>query len=586
MQRCCPARGRTRLPRPVVGVILALLACFGARADAIIRTQAMFADTIAEYYIEEDHVLLEMEIGAADLEAFRNLMPDEIYEGLGNPPRPLAERYSEFLEQDLVLTLEDGRPVPARILEMKPQPRVRRDEITGEPLPVAEGQEETVVFVRLRYPLIRRPATLTLGGRIPAGQAGVGFVVYHEGIAVNDFRYLGGAQTLTLDWVDPWYSRFESRALRRSYFAPMNGFLYVENFEVRKEIILRPKDLEGWLDLDLEGRETIPVEIQADLKLAVLEFLRKHHPVAIDGRPVESDYTRIDFLERTLKSSRVIDPPEELDLNGAMLGAIFVYLVEGLPQRVTMDWDLFSERVSQVPAAAVDQAGPLPSFLEPDFPVLEWQNFLKNPEIPTLTKLAPPPGLPARVLAALRWPGTILALVLAGWGVLGLRRSGRVPAGPFAAAFLLLLLTAGGFWAGRDVQVTGERARDLVGGVLHNVYRAFDYREEERIYDVLERSVDGDLLTEIYLEARRGLELASQGGARAKVKDVELVELEARPAEAGGVAATATWIVSGQVGHWGHLHQRKNRYRAALDIHPLDGTWKLTGIEILEEERI
>ena len=56
-------------------------------ADAIVRTQAMFASTIAEYYVEEDRIRLELEIGAADLEAFRNLLPDEIYQKLGHPSR-------------------------------------------------------------------------------------------------------------------------------------------------------------------------------------------------------------------------------------------------------------------------------------------------------------------------------------------------------------------------------------------------------------------------------------------------------------------------------------------------------------------
>ena len=46
---------------------------------------------------------------------------------------------------------------------------------------------------------------------------------------------------------------------------------------------------------------------------------------------------------------------------------------------------------------------------------------------------------------------------------------------------------------------------------MSNVYRAFDFRDEERIYDVLERSVHGGLLTDIYLETRRGLEIRNQG---------------------------------------------------------------------------
>ena len=67
--------------------------------------------------------------------------------------------------------------------------------------------------------------------------------------------------------------------------------------------------------------------------------------------------------------------------------------------------------------------------------------------------------------------------------------------------------------------VSDQDAREIVGDLLRNVYQAFDYREEERIYDVLAHSVSGDLLTEIYLETQRSLEIENQGGARAKVKE-------------------------------------------------------------------
>ena len=56
---------------------------------------------------------------------------------------------------------------------------------------------------------------------------------------------------------------------------------------------------------------------------------------------------------------------------------------------------------------------------------------------------------------------------------------------------------------------------EVVEGLLRNVYHAFDYREEERIYDTLATSVAGELLRQTYLETQRGLELASQANPRA-----------------------------------------------------------------------
>jgi hypothetical protein len=34
------------------------------------------------------------------------------------------------------------------------------------------------------------------------------------------------------------------------------------------------------------------------------------------------------------------------------------------------------------------------------------------------------------------------------------------------------------------------------------------------------------------------------------------------------------------------VHQRTNGYRGNLEISEIDGVWKLTGLEILEEQRL
>lgn len=569
--------------------ILLLAALFIARplgADAIIRTQAMFATTIAEFFIEENRVVVELEIGLTDLPAFRNLLPDELYERMGYGPVPLAQRLRTFITENLVILNRDGNALAARVLAIGPSERVRRDNISGEPLPAGDSEPETVITARLEYLFDGQPDSLTFGGRWDDVTASVGFVVYHLTVPVNDFRYLSQSQVLDLDWDDPWYSSFRTRNLRRTYFSPMSGFIYVEPYEVRKEIVARPKDLQNWIDLGLSGRQTIPVDIQDELKRTAAEFLREHHVVIIDGEQIAPELARINFLDRSLRTSRVIDPPKELDINSAILGAIFVYpTVEPLPQRVTMTWDLFNDKIQLIPAASVDQAGALPVYLEPDYAVLEWQNFLKNPILPTLEVIAAPPSTVARVMLYLRWLLLAATLVVLIRLLYALRGEGPGRGAFYGLAGAVLVSTAA-FYLGQQAVVSDERGQEIVGGLLHNVYRAFDFRDEGRIYDVLQQSVEGDLLTQIYLETRRGLELASQGGARAKVKAIELTELTTRSGDDAGFVANATWTVGGAVGHWGHVHQRVNRYKADMRVQPVQGNWKLTGLEILEEERL
>ena len=59
--------------------------------DALVSTQAMTAGTIAEIFIDEDGVRVELEIGVSDLPAFKNILLDEILERMGRDEPPFEE---------------------------------------------------------------------------------------------------------------------------------------------------------------------------------------------------------------------------------------------------------------------------------------------------------------------------------------------------------------------------------------------------------------------------------------------------------------------------------------------------------------
>lgn len=561
-------------------------------SDAIVVTQAMKATTIAEIFIEEDVIRVALEIGVPDLEGFRDLLPDFYYEKLGHDPEPLAKRLPRFFREDLIFKIGDGTRLQGRVTNMEGRRRSLRDEVTGEPLPFADDDEgEPVVYAELVYAMPERPKVLRMcPPRDENGNANanIGFIVYHHSLPVNDFRYLGTEETLRLDWDDPWYSRFDNPNLRRQFDAPISAFLYVEPYEVRKEIVLRPKDLQAWVDLGLEGKKVITVEEQAEIKTKVVEFLAERNPVQIDGRPVDGILDRVHFIYRNLRTSGVIDPPRDLDLISATLGVIFYYPTNGLPQEVTMEWELFDDRIQAIPSSATDEAGSLPYKLFPNDAVLRWQNFLKNPTLPGLVEVQAPPKL--------RRLWFVLLTLTSGLGlaVLGMRHGKnlirrQLPSRRIltAAAGLAVVAVIAMPQAVSPSYVTDDDAATIVTALLENIYRSFDYRDEGVIYDSLERSATGELLTDIYLETRRSLELENQGGARAKVKEVKMLESSQEPlAGEVGFVSRSTWTVSGSVGHWGHIHQRTNQYEARFVVKVVDGAWKFTDLELLQEERL
>ena len=64
------------------------------------------------------------------------------------------------------------------------------------------------------------------------------------------------------------------------------------------------------------------------------------------------------------------------------------------------------------------------------------------------------------------------------------------------------------------------------------------------------------------------------------------MDLVTEPTDNQGISALVTWRVRASVGHWGHIHERRNEYQARLRLHPMDGAWKLTDVEILDEVRL
>ncbi|MGI9245035.1 MAG: hypothetical protein ACR2RV_29800, partial [Verrucomicrobiales bacterium] len=367
--------------------------------------------------------------------------------------------------------------------------------------------------------------------------------------------------------------------------SPLNVFLYAEPYEVRVEVVVRPFDLQPHVDLGLEGRREILPADYGKIQARVGAFLAENFELEVDGEKAVPMLERIHFLRRTLKSSTVIDPPEELSIFSAQLGVIFVAPQLQLPDEIKVRWKIFPEKLESIPVAATDEAGSLPGLIERDNPELVWNNYLKNPtDVSPKVIAAPEPGAPAW-LRPLGMAGVAVgALVLI--ASLLKARSGSWSVAQSAAGLLIIGISAWASISSRRDPIDAEVAHEIVGTLLYNVYRSFDFRQEEEVYDMLAKSVDGPLLESTYLETRRGLILQNQGGARAKVNEFELAELAPTALDRGdGFAVEADWVVGGSVGHWGHIHQRRNRYQADLTVEPVAGEWKITEMEVTSEER-
>lgn len=576
-----------------------------ARADWVSYSGAENAPNMAEIHIREDGVHVQLEIYVGDLRTFERLVPDAWVEGMGVERPDSEERLRRFAGEDLRILANGTTPLPVELQLVEPRLRVERysplagkpHPLTGQPIP-GPPEDKRVVYAELFYPFTERPTTLVFEPAAEEGvpRASIGFVAHHGEVPLLDYRYLPARSTLRLDWDDPWYSTFDHRNLQRWQRGPVQSFLYIEPLEVRHEILARVRNLEAWMDLDLRGREFVEAEENESLKARIGAFFLEHEDLAIDGTRGAPVLDRVSFVKYARTGSTFVDQPERLPLDTATVGVIITYLTNGLPREVRSRWSLWSDRVQQVPTDSIDPAGGLPSQVTPDDDVQIWTNYLQGYEPPQVVSFTVDPD---RLRMSIPW-ASVLCVVLAVFLLFrGLRQGLGTPRGRrLALSALLLVIGAVPLRGALTVSVprpgaltprleTAE-ARAVLDDLLRNMYRAFDFRAEEDVYDMLARSVDGRLLEHLYLLNRRALAVAQAGGAQARVDEVELRESRVEHLDAPALAMRfhATWTAAGSVNHWGHVHRRTNQYEAEVTVAPVDGVWKITDLNVLAEERL
>jgi hypothetical protein len=328
--------------------------------------------------------------------------------------------------------------------------------------------------------------------------------------------------------------------------------------------------------------------------VAAAEFIAERSPMTVDGDPVTPDFDRGAFMRIGLRGLELLQPSDPIDVDAAILGLIWSVPTDGFAKQASVEWTLFDDRAEQVPGYAIDAAGPFLAPLTPDDSVLVWTNHFKRPPVPLVEEIAADEWaeVQAPVLSGALWLGAVGLLFTAlrngGWK----RRAGSgalaaalIAAGVFALPYATVGVPRPGLV---PAPMTEEQATALTEQLLTNVYRAFDFRGEGQVYDRLAKTVDGTLLERVYLDQRRSLRVARAGGAQARVKDVSIESAAPTPVPgtASDFVVRARWTVVGRVGHWGHVHQRVNRYEAELTISAESGAWKITDFEVLEQERL
>ncbi len=366
------------------------------------------------------------------------------------------------------------------------------------------------------------------------------------------------------------------------------------------EIVDAAREQDGWVH-----------EVEQDgLHEALFDHYREVNLVTVDGVEVTPVDSGFEVTEPDMSLLPLFPITGTRGLVGVRL--VLEYPVKTPPRKVSMVWGSYPPN----PLAAIDEEPPpleITARLDvggrdtiitfrAEEPEYTWHGTTALVErflpVPERGQAPAPPELPLLSLG-------LALLAAASIAAPGLRRAApaRRRARLLAAPLLLLgaALTLGtarvpvpaSLWAGGGAGLPGEEEALAVFAPLHaNIYRAFDYTEESDVYDALARSVDGDLLEELYDEIYQSLILQEEGGAVCRVQEVDLLESEVEsigllpPDDVPGFAVVARWQVMGSVYHWGHAHSRTNEYRARYAVELAEPGWRIAGSRVLEQSRV
>jgi hypothetical protein len=378
-----------------------------------------------------------------------------------------------------------------------------------------------------------------------------------------------------------------SRRLGPASDAPIQSYLVVEPFEIRHEVMLRLGGLAARLGLDPDS--TIEAVDQPALAERLIAFVLESATVRADRNELGAASRRAGFMTVDATGALPRTTPVPEPVGPAVVGVVVGYPTSGMPEKVSLTWEPFPDSAGTVPSVMIDPESVETSNLTAAEPALVWTNNLTEDPIPTVDAVEVEPfRITVPMIAAAMLGLAIIVLVV------GRRRqraeisiaaarvlvAAAVLVAPFAQVTLASL-------PGTVAGTPSERqARRILAGLLPNVYRAMEFRDESLIYDRLAVSVTGETLTEVYLAQRRTLELEERGGAQARVEAVEILEAGEIESRDPGFDVDATWTAAGMVTHFGHRHFRQNRYNARIMIVPVEGTWKIRSIEILEQDRL
>ena len=538
---------------------------------------------------------------AEDLILFQGLEPNDQDRLIPEDLKRGLEDHKKFLLEKISLRDANGELYKGQITDMKPF------EIPADGIAATDMMQHTATY-EIEVPFAMPPEFLTIQQDITDANSIVpsemSLNIHQAGTGLNFTERLlpGGSTTVRFDWKqelaedasdeewDSWFEKQREATLGITSYSSVYSFIYIEPVEMRHEILIPLATLATILPIKHQDPAFVEIGEQDAIREQIRNWLKDQNPVVINGTRIIPEFTRIDFYSLNLSDFAAQAAAQKVSMASGRVGIIMTYKTPDDSIRdVSQSWSTFYSSMTKVPAVVIAYPSSMSKF--------EFSRF-NTAEDNTLTWKCKPENLPRQITAvdAVYSPRPRMRIlcgsIAMGIGYLFLARKRTTTA---RVLRLVLLFGAVAFSTKLSVEIDhpwkspeelpGDQAKNVFTALHSGLYRSLDFGTEDRIYDALAQTVDGELLEDLYLQLRQSLELRDQGGAIARIRSVEYdagaaVARKESVVPWPGFQYKSTWTVSGTVEHWGHVHERQNQFDAVFTIEPREGHWKITRMDV------
>jgi hypothetical protein len=564
--------------------------------------------TEASIFVTRTKAIVRIQMFAEDLILFQGLEPDDQDRISTNDLKRGLSDHRAFLLERVTLRDAKGEPIKGEVTDVKPF------EIPPEGILSSDMMLHTATY-ELEFPFSAPPEFLTIQQDmsdenfiIPSEMK---LTVHQSGTALNYTESLipGASTTVRFDWDqaitedasdaewESWFSKQREATLGITSYSSVYSFVYIEPNEIRHEILIPLATLKTILPIKSRDASFIEIDEQESIRTLICDWLHDENPVTINGSRVMPEFSRIDFYGLDLRDFAAQAAAQKVSLASGRVGIILRYQTpDDVVRDATIAWEKYYSTMNKIQSVVIAYPDKMDRFEFSRFNkavdnMLKWScspDSLPQPIESVPAIISPRPTLTIPI-------GSLICVAIVIVSLKIPNRSTRILVSGVAVILAIAALGSFGFsmdhpWK-RLPELSQDQASEIFQKLHQGVYRSLDFGSEDRVYDVLATSVDGPLLETLYLQLHQSLEIREQSGAVARIQSISYESGEEAPRSSTtlpwpGFEYRSTWTVAGTVEHWGHIHERQNRFEAAFTIEPRDNHWKITRMDIANQEQV